>query len=133
MFASSVTISIEFAGDGWPVEPESPPPLGALLRIVAAGTAAGRTFALVHDAQPVYTLTPAEADELLRLVGALAPKAPWQAAAGFDGCTYTLALKGPMSGMTFTWWVDVPAGWESVGAVAEYVLGLARRAGLPVA
>ncbi|HEM46771.1 MAG TPA: hypothetical protein ENO23_06970, partial [Alphaproteobacteria bacterium] len=92
-----MTISIEFAGGGWPVEPESAPPLGALLRVVEARTGAGRTFALVHDGRPVYTLTPIEVDELLRLLGALAPRVPWHASAGFDGCTNRLTLKAPMS------------------------------------
>lgn len=130
MCMSSVTIAIEFAAGPWARQSEAPAFPGGLIRLVESGTGAERAFAFVDGTRPVYTLTAGETGELLRLLGQMAVRAPWEAAAGFDGCTYTLVLTGPMSEITFSWWVEVPKGWESIGAVAGYVMDLAKRCGL---
>lgn len=130
MCMSLVTIVIEFASDGWTRQPDPPTLPGLLIRLVESRTDATRAFTLMHGTQSVYTLTVDETDELLRLLGKMVVGAPWQAMAGFDGCTYTLILKGPMSGITFSWWVEVPQGWESIGAVSDFVMSLADRFGI---
>jgi hypothetical protein len=130
MCLSSVTIVIEFAAGPWARQSEPPALFGRLIRLVESGTGAERAFTFVDGTRPVYTLTAGEMDELLRLLGQMAARAPWEAAAGFDGCTYTLLLTGPMSEISFSWWVEVPKGWESIGAVAGYVMRLADRCGL---
>ena len=43
----------------------------------------------------------------------------------FDGADYELALRGAMSSLTFRWWVEVPAEWQGVGAVFDYVMAVA--------
>jgi hypothetical protein len=130
---SFVTIVIDLAGSEWTRQPERDAPFGLPLRLIESKTDAARTFTLVQGTRSVYTLTTGEADEFLHLLGQMAVKAPWEGPAlGCDGCTYTLILNGPMSGVTFRWWVKIPAGWESIGAVADYVLHLAERVGLPL-
>jgi hypothetical protein len=102
---------------------------GHLVRLVQLPLGPARTFALTEGKKPIYTLNAGETEDLLRLLGQITVKAPWEAMVGCDGATCTLLLKGPMSEMTFNWWVQVPKGWESVGAVFDYVMKLARRQG----
>jgi len=125
-----VTIVIEFGGPAWAPRPERDAPFGAPIRLVESEADAARAFTLYHGNRSVYTLTAGETDELLSLLGQMEVKAPWGAMIGFDGCTYTMKLIGPMSDVTFSWWMEVPKGWESVGAVADYVLSLVDRLGL---
>ncbi len=127
-----VTIVIEFAAPEWTRGPERDTLPGLLIRIVESEDDATRSFTLHHGSRFVYTLSGDETNEFLRLLREMVVKAPWDAAVGFDGCTYTLILKGPMSDITFSWWVEVPKGWESIGAVSAYVMRLAERFGLSV-
>ena len=129
MCLSFVTIAIEFAAEEWTRPPDPPFPRPGI-RLVESRTDSVQTFTLVHGMQTVRTLTVDETDELLRLLGQIVVRAPWEGLAGLDGCNYCLILKGRMSDVTFTWWADVPKGWESVGAVADHVIGLIKQAGL---
>ena len=125
------TIVIEFAVPAWVSSRETNRdiPLGRLIRLAESKTESEHTFTLYDGTQPGYTLTADESGQLLRLLGQIVVKAPWDAKAGFDGTTYTLMLKGPMSEMRFNWWVQVPKGWESIKAVFDYVMALTERKG----
>ena len=83
-----------------------------------------RTFTLTADGRPDYTLTNEESERLLDLVGQINVSAPWKGQMGFDGMTSTLTLQGEMSHMTYSWWGDVPAEWQSAGAVFNYVMDI---------
>jgi hypothetical protein len=131
MCMAFVTIVVEFAAMEWPRQQEPRFPPGPPIHLVELQTDAARTFTLFHRGRSVYTLTAGEADELRRLVQQVAVTVPaWEPMLGFDGITYTLTLKGPMSDVTFSWWMEVPEGWESVSAVADSVLCLVDRLGL---
>ncbi len=123
------TISIEFGGGG-PVSPGSQPdrfPATRAIRLVESRTGQPYTFILYDGSRPEYTLAEEETERLLHLLGQIAVMAPWQPCVGFDGTDYELTLKSAMSSVTFCWWVEAPAGWETVGAVFDYVMAVADR------
>lgn len=129
MCMSFVTIVIEFDTGGWNQSSDRLTLGGQPIHLVESRTGATRAFSLLRGTEPAYALTVDENSELLRLLGQIEVQAPWEARIGFDGCTYDLILKGPLTEVTFRWWLEVPQGWESVGAVADYVMSLAQRAG----
>jgi hypothetical protein len=127
-----ITIAIEF---GLPEQgPARLPPAGRdrLLRLVESRTQAGRTFVLYDGSRRVYALTTEETEQLLHLLEHIVVKAPWEAVppVRLDGPVYALLLQGPLSEVTFHWGAQMPKEWESVSAVADYVLGLAERCGV---
>lgn len=95
------------------------------IRLVEAHAGSSREFTLYDGDAPGYTLSVEETAQLEQLLGKIEMKAPWQAHAGFDGTNYELTLQGAMSSVTFRWWLEVPAEWEQVGAVFDYVLEVA--------
>ena len=103
--------------------------VGCVITLVETWIESQRSFALYEGQLPFYTLDDNETDALLHLLGQLTLRVPWDSAVGFDGFTHTLTLKRPMSHAEFQWWVEVPQGWESVGAVFDYVMALAKRHG----
>ena len=117
------TIAIEFAdADNSPpeVQPKSIP-VARSLRLVESQINQTGTFTLYDGAVTEYILSVEETEHLLELLGRTAVKVPWQPLVGRDGTDRELTLKGAMSSMTFRWWVEVPPGWESIGAVFDYV------------
>jgi hypothetical protein len=125
-----ITIAIEF---GLPKQSSAGlPPAGSydrLIRLVESPTKSGHTFILYDGSRRIYALTADETEQLLHLLGQIVLQAPWEAvpAVRFDGPVYTLLLKGPLSEAMFNWGWKMPKEWESVGAVVDYVLGLAER------
>jgi hypothetical protein len=95
------------------------------IRLVESNADSSRSFILQDGDAPEYKLSDEETTKLDQLLGQLKVKAPWQASAGFDGANFELSLLGALSSMTFCWWMDVPAEWEGVGAVFDYVMALA--------
>ncbi len=123
------TISIEFGGGG-PVSSGPPPdrfPIPRAIRLVESRTEQLYTFILYDDNLPEYTLAEDETEHLLHLLGQIAVIAPWQPCVGFDGTDCELTIKSMMSSMTFCWWMETPAGWETVGAVFDYVMAVVDR------
>jgi hypothetical protein len=117
------TIAIEFAdADNSP--PELQPksiPVTRSLRLVESQINQTRTFTFFEGAVTAYSLSVEETEHLLELLGRTAAKVPWQPLVGRDGTDRELTLKRAMSSITFRWWVEVPPGWESIGAVFDYV------------
>lgn len=97
------------------------------VRLVESQSEQGRSFTLHDGGRPEYTLTSEETERLVALLGQIAVAVPWQSIAGFDGTDYTLVLRRAMSSITFGWWAMTPTGWESVGAVFDYVMDVAKR------
>jgi len=95
------------------------------IRLAEAYAGISRSFTLYDGNGPAYTLSDQETEKLDQLLGRIEVKAPWQDYAGFDGTDYELTLLGAMSSVTFRWWVKVPAEWEQVGDVFDYVLAVA--------
>jgi hypothetical protein len=129
------SVTIRFAGATWGAGSSSRPsqPARGLqndLVVVESQSGQERAFALYHSPDaPSYGLSAEETSELLRLAAHIQVTAPWQGMAGLDGTIYTLTLEGAMSSAAFQWWVQPPSGWESVGALFDYVRGLAQRIG----
>ena len=107
--------------------PDGPGLAAPAVRLVESQSDQGHSFALHDGERPEYTLTCEETEQLVALLGQIAVTVPWQSMAGFDGTDYALVLRGAMSSISFGWWVTVPTGWESVGAVFDYVMNVARR------
>ena len=97
------------------------------IRLVESQAGTLPSFTLYDGDAPEYTLSVDETEQLRQLLGQLEVKAPWQGYSGFDGTDYELNLLGAMSSVTFRWWVKVPAVWQQVGVVFDYVLALADR------
>jgi hypothetical protein len=95
------------------------------IRVIESGTGSSRSFTLHEGDEPEYTLSVKEAAQLDHLLGQIGVKVPWQASAGFDGADYELTLQGAKSSVTFRWWMEVPAKWQEVGALFDYVLQMA--------
>lgn len=120
-------ITIEFVGAA-PSTLEPHPGdevLARHIRLQEVLTGESRTFTLHEGDGPVYALSSEETARLDRLMGHLAVQAPWRAAMGFDGAGYELNLLGPMSSLTFRWWMDAPAEWGPVGMLYDYVMAVA--------
>lgn len=130
MLCYSVIIDLT-PGVAVPQRPRDQGPHGCtvILRLMESRSSSPLQFALYDGAESFYVLTPDETSELLRLLGQIAFRAPWNAQVGRDGTTFTLQLFGPMSHAEFNWWGRIPSEWKSVGAVFDYVMSLARRCG----
>jgi hypothetical protein len=109
------------------------------IRIAEAGTAPQRQFILHGRGQPAYGLPPhptnewteplsaEESDHLYQLLSRMTVAFSPLGRMGFDGSWHTLNIVSGHSNMHFRWWVEVPEGWESVGAVFDYAMELAER------
>jgi hypothetical protein len=109
------------------------------IHIIETGTASQRQFILHGRGQPAYGLPPhstnewteplqtEESDHLYQLLSQLMVPFPPLGPVGFDGSWSTLNILSGSNDMHFRWWVDVPKGWESVGAVFDYAMELAKR------
>jgi hypothetical protein len=97
------------------------------IRLVESHAETSPSFILYDGDAPEYILSVSETEQLHQLLGQIEVKAPWQGSAGFDGTDYELTLLGAMSSVTFRWWVKVPAEWQQVGVLFDYVLALADR------
>ena len=97
------------------------------IRLVESHAETSPIFTLYDRDAPEYTLSVDETEQLRQLLGQIEVKTPWQGYAGFDGTDYELTLLGAMSSVTFRWWVKVPAEWEQVGVLFDYVLAVADR------
>lgn len=124
---TSQVLTIEFLGGGSGL----PEPLTRTVRLVESKAGQTRTFTLHEERLPEHVLTAEETEKLLLLLQQMAVTAPWQPETGFDGTDYELALRGAMSSMTFRWWGRVPAEWQSVGKVFDYVMSIVDRRSSP--
>ena len=109
------------------------------IHITETGTAAPRQFMLHGRGQPAYGLPPhptnewteplqaEEVDRLYQLLSQLTVPFSPLGTVGFDGSWSTLNIVSGNHDMHFRWWVDVPNGWESVGAVFDYAMEVAKR------
>ena len=124
-----VIVTIEFAGAASFTENEKSDKTRVTreIRLVEVYAGISRSFTLYDGNAPAYILSDKETEQLDHLLGQIVVKAPWQEYTGFDGTDYELTLLGGMSSMTFRWWMKVPAEWEQVGDLFEYVLVLAKR------
>ncbi len=123
------TIIIELGNSGRNRQPQAEETFGCVIRLVEMQKGTRRAFTLYEGQEPAYTLDEGEVNELHRLLEQIKMQAPWDAAVGCDGAICTLRLVGPMSHAEFNWWVKAPKGWESIGAVFDYVMSLAKRHG----
>jgi hypothetical protein len=127
------SVTIAFAGAG---AASAGAPAGGAgktrdVRVVESRAEQPRRFS-VHDGDaPAYALSAEESAQLHHLLGRIEGRVPWRERVGLDGVDCELTLRGTMSCLTFRWWMEVPAEWEHVGAVFDYVLRVAdaRRAG----
>jgi hypothetical protein len=120
-------VSIEFAGAAFFMGGAQPDRVLKTrdIRLVESCIESSRRFTLYDGDAPEYTLSIEETSQLDHLLGQIGVKVPWQASAGLDGTDYELTLQGAMSSLTFRWWVEVPAEWQEVGALFDYVLAVA--------
>jgi hypothetical protein len=124
------SVIIEFAAPEWSRQHlQTEETFGCVIRLVETQAGSRHSFALYEGQEPVYTLDDDETGSLLRLLGQISLRTPWDAVIGRDGATCTLRLVGPMSHAEFSWWVEVPKEWESIGAVFDYIMSLAKRHG----
>ena len=47
-----------------------------------------------------------------------------QAGGGFDGTDFTLAINAGLNRAVYSWWLDVPAGWEPVATAWNALVAL---------
>jgi len=117
----------------------APPFFTSDIAIVHSVRAPGEGFSLHGRGKPAWDLpnvpspewcallTAEETERLLALLGEIAvPFAPPRLA-GFDGSWHILEIASGAHSIRLEWWVDLPSGWESVGAVYDHAVSLARR------
>ena len=71
-------------------------------------------------------LSAAENARLLTLLAAVSVPIMAHSLPGTDGTWYDLVVEQMAGRFHFRWWVQPPAGWESVGAVVAYLLALSQ-------
>jgi len=86
-----------------------------------------RRFTLEIRDRPPYVFTREEADSLWRLLNQVEIANLWQGEFGLDGIVSELVIQGGVSHIRFSWWGDVPAEWQSIGAVFDYVMAIAQK------
>jgi hypothetical protein len=124
------SVNIEFATSPWGRQrSQGGGPHDCTVRLVESRRGPAPQFTLYDGERPLSALAATETNEMLRLLSQVTMQAPWDARVGRDGATFTLRLEGPMSYAEFNWWLEVPKGWESIGAVFDYAMSLAKRYG----
>jgi len=73
------------------------------------------------------SLSSAESAALLALLNAVVVPVMVKSLPGLDGTWYSLSLTRARDSFHFTWWMQPPAGWESLGAVAAFINQVAER------
>lgn len=68
-----------------------------------------------------------ESDRLVALLEQLTVPYTPPRPAGFDGTWHILEIATGAHSMRLEWWVELPPGWESAGALYDYALTIARR------
>ncbi|MFZ5918442.1 MAG: hypothetical protein ACOYZ7_16010 [Chloroflexota bacterium] len=120
-------VTIEFAGAAFFVGGAQPGREWRArdIRLIESGAGPSRRFTLHEGDGPAYLFSVQETAQLNHLLGQMGMKVPWLARAGMDGTDYELTLLAAMSCLTFRWWSEVPAEWQPVGAVFDYVVAVA--------
>ena len=119
------TIIIEFLGHEWgPYQPIELTTGSNEIRLVEMKHDGEQVFALYEGSRSIYTLTPDETTALLGMLETVSARALWRPLFGKDGGIVTLVIRGLMSEMTFSWWVEPPKEWSGVGKIADFALSL---------
>ncbi|MCX6048635.1 MAG: hypothetical protein NT075_26330 [Chloroflexi bacterium] len=74
----------------------------------------------------VADLSSAENIRLITLVDAVSAPTPVNVIPGTDGIWYDLTIERTKNRSHFRWWTRPPVGWESAGALVNYMLELSQ-------
>jgi hypothetical protein len=112
-------IDIRFQGDGY-----------WLRRQEREDTVDGELFYRLRlDERQPLTSRPVSVATLAEIVaglqGAAVPALP-AVGGGFDGIDYTLAIQAGLNRAVYTWWLDVPAGWQPIAAAWHALVALSQ-------
>jgi hypothetical protein len=99
---------------------------GLTAQVVVKEKQPGRFTVEIQDLPP-YLFSREEADSLWQLLNQVEIVTPWQGEVGKDGMVSELIIQGGMSHIRFSWWGNVPAEWQSIGAVFDYVMAIAQK------
>ncbi len=116
------TVIIELAGGR---EPDTSHHVGRIVSVIAGDQGGQAPYGLYEGQQRLRQLSPEETAELLRLLSDVRVCAPWNVEHGFDGHGDGLIVRDRAYGFIIHWWVAPPPGWETAGAVFDYVVRLA--------